>query len=113
MSPRIPTYTLTEHSSLPCISHFASLLQNNLIAWKGYPRCLYLKTKRALNSLLLYCSTVVVEVFVVLLSFAVVVDVIVIVTAESSSLLFLLLLPLSFLLLLLSLWSLCLLLWLS
>ena len=40
-------------SSLPCISHIASFRQNNLIAWRGCPRCLHLKTKRALNSLLL------------------------------------------------------------
>ena len=53
MSPRISTYVLTMDSSLPCISHIASFRQNNLIAWKGRPRCLHLKTKRALNSLLL------------------------------------------------------------
>ena len=40
-------------SSLPCISHITSFQQNNLIAWKGCPRCLHLKTKQALNSLLL------------------------------------------------------------
>ena len=40
-------------SSLPSISHFALFLQNNLIARKGCPRCLYLKTKWALSSLLL------------------------------------------------------------
>ena len=45
--------TYNGHSSLPCISHFASFLQNSLIAWKERPRCLYLKTKRALSSLLL------------------------------------------------------------
>ena len=33
--------TYNGHSSIPCISHFA----NNLIAWKGCPRCLYLKSK--------------------------------------------------------------------
>ena len=50
-----PIRTYNGHSSLPvpCISRFALFLQNNLIAWKGRPRCLYLKTKRALNSLLL------------------------------------------------------------
>ena len=53
MSPRISTYVLTMDSSLPCISLIASFRQNNLIAWKGRPRCLHLKTKRALNSLLL------------------------------------------------------------
>ena len=53
MSPRISTYALTTDSSLSCISHIASFRQNNLIAWKGRPRCLHLKTKRALNSLLL------------------------------------------------------------
>ena len=53
MSPRISTYALTMDSSLPCISHIASFGQNNSIAWKGHPRCLYLKTKQALNSLLL------------------------------------------------------------
>ena len=37
MSPRISTYALTMDSSLPCISHIASFLQNNLIAWKGRP----------------------------------------------------------------------------
>ena len=36
-----------------CISHIASFRQNNLIAWKEHPRCLHLKTKRALYSLLL------------------------------------------------------------
>ena len=47
-------------SSLPCISHIALFRQNNLIAWQGRPRCLYLKTKQALNSLLLFhsCSMV-------------------------------------------------------
>ena len=40
-------------SSLPCISHIATFRQNNLIAWKGRPRCLHLKTKRALNSIFL------------------------------------------------------------
>ena len=53
MSPRISTYVLTMDSSLPCISLIASFRQNNLIAWKGRPRCLHLKTKRSLNSLLL------------------------------------------------------------
>ena len=41
-------------SSLPCIFHIASFPQNNLIAWKGRPRCLYLETKLALNSLSLF-----------------------------------------------------------
>ena len=45
--------TYNRYFSLPCISHFASLLQNNLIAWKGRPWYLYLETKRALNLLLL------------------------------------------------------------
>ena len=53
MSPRISTYVLTMDSSLPCISHIAPFRQNNMIAWKGRPRCFHLKTKRALNSLLL------------------------------------------------------------
>ena len=53
MSPRISTYVLTMDSFLPSISHIASFRQNNLIAWKGRPRCLHLKTKQALNSLLL------------------------------------------------------------
>ena len=37
MSSRILTYALTMDSSLPCISHFASFLQNNMIAWNGRP----------------------------------------------------------------------------
>ena len=41
--------TYNGHCSLPCISHFALFLLNNLIAWKGRPRCLHLKTKRVLN----------------------------------------------------------------
>ena len=41
------------HFSLPCTSHIASFRQNNMIAWKGRPRCLQIKTKRVLNSLLL------------------------------------------------------------
>ena len=51
MSPRFWIYALTMDSrpSLPCISH----IQNIWIAWKGHPRCLHLKTKRALYSLLL------------------------------------------------------------
>ena len=53
MSPRISTYALTMDSSLRCISHIASFRQNNMIAWRGRPRCLHMKTKRALNSLLL------------------------------------------------------------
>ena len=53
MSPRISTYVLTMDFSLPCISHIASFRQNNMIAWKGRPRCLHMKTKRVLNSLLL------------------------------------------------------------
>ena len=53
MSPWISTYVLTMDSSLPCISHIASFRQNNMIAWKERPRFLYMKTKRALNSLLL------------------------------------------------------------
>ena len=44
--------TYNGHSSLPCISH-RFISPNNLIVWKGCPRCLYLKTKRALSSLLL------------------------------------------------------------
>ena len=51
MSPRISTYALTMDSSLPCISHITSFRHNNMIAWKGRPRCLHMKTKRALNSL--------------------------------------------------------------
>ena len=58
MSPRISTYVLTMDSSLPCISHIASLRQNNMIAWKGRPRCLHMKTKRALNSLLLKLKSI-------------------------------------------------------
>ena len=48
--------TYNGHSSHPCISHISSFLQNNLIAWKERPRCLHLKMKWALNSLLLFFS---------------------------------------------------------
>ena len=53
MSARISTYVLTMDSSLPCISHIASLRQNNMIAWKGRPRCLHMKTKRAVKLIII------------------------------------------------------------
>ena len=52
--------TYNGFSSLPCISHLASFRQNTLIAWKGRPRCLHLKMKRALDSLLLLFSLLII-----------------------------------------------------
>ena len=53
MSSRISTNALTMDSSLPCIFHIPSCRQNNLIAWKGRPRCLHLKTKRAVKLIII------------------------------------------------------------